>query len=419
MTKHPTRRAVWSWYLYDWANSAFVTIVIAAFFPVFFADYWNAGNQAFDRTSLLGPANAIASIFVAAAAPLLGAIADRSGAKRRFLVFFTCMGVVMTGGLSLVGMGHWLAALFLYVLAAIGFAASLVFYDSLLVSVAPADQRDRVSSMGYGIGYLGGAILFGFNVWMVQRPEAFGFAGPAEAVRGSFLIVAVWWAIFSVPLILFVSEPPSKKIPLRAAVTAGFRELVGTVKRLRHLRPIWMFLLAYWFYIDGVDTVIRMAVDYGKSLGFDNSVLMTALLITQVVGFPAAMVYAWLGPRIGTRRALLLGISAYVVIITWGSAMQSATEFYGMAILIGLIQGGVQALSRSLYSRLIPQAEAAEFFGFYNMLGKSAAFIGPLMMALVKSATGSARVSMLSISVLFVIGGLLLMRVEEPKGATS
>jgi UMF1 family MFS transporter len=174
-----------------------------------------------------------------------------------------------------------------------------------------------------------------------------------------------------------------------------------------------MFLLAYWFYIDGVDTVVRMAVDYGKALHFDNTVLMTALLITQVIGFPAALVYAWLGPRIGTRRAILVGLAAYLLVILWGTVMESPTEFYGLAVMIGLIQGGIQALSRSLYSRLIPRDEAAEFFGFYNMLGKSAAFIGPTMMAVVKSVTGSARVSMLSLSVLFLIGGFLLTRVKD------
>jgi UMF1 family MFS transporter len=401
--------------MYDWANSAFVTIVMAAFFPIFFADYWNAGNTAMSSTSLLGPANSLASILVAAAAPLLGAIADQGGTKKRFLLAFTSLGVVMTGSLFFVAQGQWVAALLLYVLAIVGFSGSLVFYDSLIVSVASAENSDRVSALGYSFGYLGGALLFGFNVWMVRNPETFGLTGPARAIRVSFVLVAAWWAIFSLPLMFFVREPSSGKLPLRLAFHAGVRQLGATLKHLRDLRPVWMFLLAYWFYIDGVDTVIRMAANYGKDLGFSDTVLTTGLLISQVVGFPAALVYSWLGPRVGTRRALLGGIAAYVGVVSWGSAvMETATDFYGMAVMIGLIQGGIQALSRSLYSRLIPRDKAAEFFGFYNMLGKFAAFIGPLMIALVIAFTGSARLSMFSVTALFLIGGVLLTRVEEP-----
>jgi UMF1 family MFS transporter len=408
-----TSRSIFAWCIYDWANSAFITVVVAAFFPIFFADYWNAGNTAFNSTSLLGPANSLASILVAAAAPLLGAIADQGGTKKRFLLVFTSLGVVMTGSLFFVAQGNWLAALLLYVFAIIGFSGGLVFYDSLIISVATAESSDRVSAIGYSFGYLAGALLFGFNVWMVQHPESFGLTGPAQAVRVSFLLVAVWWAVFSLPLMFFVKEPSSGKLPIRLALHAGVRQLGATLRHLRDLRPVWMFLLAYWFYIDGVDTVVRMAADYGKGLGFSNNVLMTGLLITQVVGFPAALVYSWLGPRVGTRRALLGGIVAYIGVVSWGSAvMETATGFYGMAVMIGLIQGGIQALSRSLYSRLIPRDKAAQFFGFYNMLGKFAAFIGPLLMAVIKSASGSARLSMFSITILFVIGGVLLTRVD-------
>jgi UMF1 family MFS transporter len=407
-------KSILAWCMYDWANSAFATIVMAAFFPVFLADFWNGKDSSFDSTTLLGPANSLASIIVAAFAPLLGAIADRGGAKKRFLLTFTSLGVVMTGSLFFVAQGNWIAALMLYVLAIIGFSGSMVFYDSLIVSVAPQGESDRVSALGYSFGYLGGALLFALNVWMVQQPGVFGLGSQAHAVRVSFVLVAVWWAVFSLPLMFFVPEPPSGKLPIRLALHAGIQQLRTTVKRLRDLRPVWMFLLAYWFYIDGVDTVVRMAVDYGKALGFSNGVLMTALLITQVVGFPAALLYSWLGPRIGTRRAILGGIVAYIVVIAWGSAaMQTATGFYSMAVMIGLIQGGIQALSRSYYSRLIPRNEAAQFFGFYNMLGKFAAFIGPLLIAVVKGVSGSARLSMFSINILFLVGGVLLTRVPE------
>jgi UMF1 family MFS transporter len=413
MTYNTSSKTVLAWCAYDWANSAFVTVVMAAFFPVFFADYWNKGNNSYDSTSLLGPANSLASILVAIAAPLLGAIADRGGARKRFLLTFTSLGVVMTGGLFFVAQGNWQVALLLYVLAIVGFSGSLVFYDAMIVSVAPAGQRDRVSAMGYGLGYLGGALLFALNVWMVQQPATFGLGGQAQAVQMSFVLVALWWAVFSLPLMFFVPEPHTVRTAAGSVARDGMRQVMKTLKRLRDQKPIWMFLLAYWFYIDGVDTVVRMAVDYGKSLHFDNSVLMIALLITQVIGFPAALIYAWLGPRIGTKRAILVGLGVYLLVILWGTVMRSPAEFYGLAVMIGLIQGGIQALSRSLYSRLIPAGEAAEFFGFYNMLGKSAAFIGPTMMAIIKSATGSARVSMLSLIILFLIGGLLLTYVQE------
>jgi UMF1 family MFS transporter len=313
-----SKSRIFAWCMYDWANSAFATIVMAAFFPVFLSDYWNNRTASFDSTTLLGPANALGSILVAAAAPLLGAIADRGGAKKRFLMIFTALGVVMTGSLYFVGQGNWMAALLLYVLAIVGFSGSMVFYDSLIVSVTPEGKSDRVSALGYSFGYLGGALLFGLNVWMVQQPGVFGLGSAAQAVRVSFVLVAAWWAIFSLPLMFFVPEPPSGRLPVGLAVRAGIDQLRATLKRLRHLKPIWMFLLAYWFYIDGVDTVMRMAVDYGKALGFSNGVLMTALLISQVVGFPAALVYSWLGPRVGTRRAILGGIAAYVVVIAWG-----------------------------------------------------------------------------------------------------
>jgi len=407
-------RSVFAWCMYDWANSAFATIVMAAFFPVFLTDYWNGKDGSFDSTSLLGPANSLASILVAAAAPLLGAIADRGGAKKRFLLTFTSLGVVMTGSLFFVAQGNWVAALLLYVLAIIGFSGSMVFYDSLIVSIAPETERDRVSALGYSFGYLGGALLFALNVWMVRQPALFGLGDQAQAVRVSFVLVAAWWAIFSLPLMFLVPEPSSGKLPIRLALRAGIQQLGSTLNRLRDLKPVWMFLVAYWFYIDGVDTVVRMAVDYGKGLGFDNGVLMTALLISQFVGFPAALAYSWLGPRVGTRRAILGGIAAYLVVVSWGSfAMDGPTGFYGMAVMIGLIQGGIQALSRSFYSRLIPRDEAAQFFGFYNMLGKFAAFIGPLLIAVVKGVTGSARLSMFSISILFLVGGVLLTRVKD------
>jgi len=410
-------RRVISWAFYDWANSAFATTVMAGFFPLFFKQYWSAGVAVSDSTLMLGSANALASLVVVLLAPLLGAIADQGSARKRFLLYFAMMGVVMTGGLYLVASGAWLMALALYVMAVIGFSGGNIFYDALLPDVAAEWNLDRVSSFGYALGYLGGGVLFALNVVMTLRPELFGLADTASAVRVAFLMVAAWWALFSLPLLLFVPEPArAPRVGFGSNFRKGWAQLRETISRLRLLRQAMLFLLAYWLYIDGVDTIVRMAVDYGLSLGFDANGLIVALLITQFVGFPAAILFGHLGERYGTRQGIFLAIGVYLVIILWAYQMTREWEFYLLAVAIGLVQGGIQALSRSFYVRLIPRDKPAEFFGFYNMLGKFAAVLGPLLMGAVSVATGSPRLSMLSVALLFVAGALLLKRVDEEAG---
>ncbi|MDD9934999.1 MAG: MFS transporter [Myxococcales bacterium] len=413
------RRQVVAWALYDWGNSAFATTVMAGFFPIFFKDYWSADADPSESTFKLGVANSLASILVALSAPLLGAIADRGAIKKRMLASFATLGIAMTLGLYFIGKGDWASATLLYVAATVGFSGSIVFYDSLIVAVAAPDESDRVSALGYALGYLGGGLLFSVNVAMTLKPALFGLSDESEAVRVSFVLVALWWALFTLPLLLRVPEPPRAKPRERSPLVEGFAQLVATLRRVRSMRQVWLFLLAYWLYIDGVDTIIRMAVDYGKSLGFATTSLIIALLITQFVGFPAALAFGRLGQRIGTRRGILIGIAVYIGVTVYGYFMDSEREFYALAVVIGLVQGGVQALSRSLYSRLIPPDEAAEFFGFYNMLGKLAAIIGPTLMGWVSLQTGNPRLSILSIAVLFIAGGALLIGVREPKVARS
>jgi UMF1 family MFS transporter len=369
-------------------------------------------------TLQLGAANSIASIVVALMAPLLGAIADQGGAKRRFLMFFAMMGVIMTGSLYLVAQGDWKLAVGLYVLATIGFSGANVFYDALLVNVAGEKKVDLVSAVGYSFGYLGGGLLFALNIAMTLHPRSFGLAGTAEAVRLSFITVAVWWALFSIPLLLFVKEPRTEIVHRRGNLLAsGWSQLMSTFREIRQLRVVFLFLIGYWLYIDGVDTIIRMAVDYGLALGFSSRSLLTALLITQFVGFPAAIVFGRLGERLGAKTGIFIGLGVYLGVTVWGYAMDRESEFYGLAIAIGTVQGGVQALSRSLFTRLIPANKAAEFFGFYNMLGKFAAVIGPALMGVVSFLTGNPRWSVLAVGVLFVAGGIItyLVDVEEGK----
>jgi len=411
------RKQKLSWAMYDWANSAFATTVMAGFFPLFFKQYWAGELEVGESTFLLGNANALASVLVVILAPILGAIADRGGAKKRFLMFFAMMGVVMTGALYMVAQGEWGLALVVYILAVLGFSGSVVFYDSLLVDVANGTELDMVSAIGFSFGYLGGGLLFAFDVVMTLYPHTFGLDDAAQAVRVSFLSVAVWWGLFSIPVILFVKESKSHApVGLVGAVRGGFVQLWETFRQIRKLRVTFLFLIAYWLYIDGVDTVIRMAVDYGLSLGFDSNHLMVALLVTQFVGFPAALVFGRLGERRGARQGIMIAIFVYLLVIIWAYQMQQVWEFYALAVTIGLVQGGIQALSRSFYARMIPRTKSGEFFGFYNMMGKFAAVLGPLMMGWVAIITQSPRLSILSVLLLFIAGAVLLALVDEEKG---
>lgn len=403
----------WGWAMYDWANSAFATTVMAGFFPVFFKHYWNADVAVTESTFRLGLANSMASLLIVLTAPLLGAIGDHLGRRKRMLMGFAFLGLLMTGGLYLVGEGEWQLAATVYVLAVFGFSGSNIFYDSLLPFVSSRDDLDRTSALGFSLGYLGGGLLLGLNVLMTLKPQWFGLSDAAMAVRLSFVMVALWWLVFSLPLMVLVPEPENHPHGVTPRVLGiGFRRIGDTLHKIRRLRPVWLFLVAYWLYIDGVGTIVRMAVDYGLSLGFEQKSLILALLITQFTGFPAALLFGWIGSRFGPRAGIFLALLIYMVVTLYGAMMDSVKDFYLLAFAIGLAQGGIQALSRSLYARMIPRGHTAEFFGFYNMLGKFAAILGPLMIGLVGAMTGSPRAGILSLLVLFMAGAMLLIRVN-------
>ncbi|MEK7307850.1 MAG: MFS transporter, partial [Nitrospirota bacterium] len=423
--KRDSKKAIFGWAMYDWANSAFATTIIAGFFPVFFKQFWSTGVDTTVSTARLGLANSIAGITVALMAPILGAIADKGSSKKKFLLFFAYMGMVMTSSLYMVSRGNWPAAIILYVLATIGFSGGNIFYDALITGVASEKKMDFVSALGFSMGYLGGGILFAVNIWMTLSPEFFGFADSAAAVKFSFCTVGIWWAVFSVPLLLFVKEPKKKEIKSTVnVVKAGIKQFRETFKEIRHLKTIFLFLAAYWLYIDGADTIVHMAVDYGMSIGFKAEDLIVALLITQFVGFPSAIGFGYLGGRIGAKRAIFIAIAVYLFVSIWGAFMQSKNEFYILAVIIGLVQGGIQALSRSFYAKIIPVDKSAEYFGFYNMLGKFAAVLGPALMAgaglFVKSmgysSNTASRVGIASVSLFFIAGGILLFFVNMEKG---
>ncbi len=414
-------KPVLSWALYDWANSAFATTVMAGFFPVFFSalsgDISAKDSQFWFNMTLAG-----SSILVAISAPLLGAIADRGGSRKKFLATFAMLGVVMTAGLAWVHAGQWWVGLLLYGLGTIGFSGANVFYDSMIVDVSEEEDFDLVSAFGYALGYVGGGLLFAVNVLMAQKPEMFGLADAGAAVRASFLSVAAWWALFTVPLLYGVRETPTAgKATRLQAVREGLAQLVGTFREVRKLRVLLLFLIGYWLYIDGVNTVIKTAVFFGdRVLGLDQGSLVTALLLTQFVAFPAALAFGWMGKKIGPRPAILIGLVVYIAALFYAWRwLEDSGDFYNLAIAIGMVQGGVQSLSRSLYARLIPKSKTAEFFGFFNMVGKFAAILGPLLMALVVAMGAGERDSILALTILFVVGGFLLWRVNVEAGSRA
>lgn len=408
-----SKKEIFSWALYDWANSAFATTVMAAFFPIFFSQYWSYGGDSVTSTFFLGLGNSIESLIVAIGAPVVGAIADRGSYRKKLLIMFAFLGAVMTSALFWVAMGLWPVAMVLYIVSNIGFAGANTLYDSLLPAVASEKKVDFVSSLGYSLGYIGGGLLFLLNVLMYLFPSFFGLADEIAAVKVSFLMVGIWWIVFSLPLFIFVKEPEGENLSLSTAVKDGFGAVKKTLSSLKKLKNTALFLVAYWCYIDGVDTIIRMATDYGTALGFSSSSLIVALLITQFVAFPSALLYSFFGHKIGIKKALLVAIAGYAVIACFGFFMTNETQFYILAVCIGLFQGGIQALSRSFYSRLIPEAQSSQFYGFFNMLGKFAAIIGPLLIGVVSLITGQQRYGILSLIILFVAGGILLSKVDE------
>ena len=419
------KKSIYSWALYDWANSAFATTVMAGFFPIFFAQYWSNPENLSISTFYLGLGNSVASIIVVLLAPILGAIADRGTYKKRFLVFFAFLGVLMTAGLALVSQGMWQIALLTYVIATVGFSGANTFYDSLLPAVSNKDNVDYVSAVGYAFGYIGGGILIVINFLMITYPSFFGFADSVEGIKWSFVSVALWWAIFSIPIVLFVKEPKYHKTETTLqTIKSGFKQLKNTFNEIRHLKVVFTFLIAYWLYIDGVDTTVRMAADFGITLGFDSTTIMGALVLVQFVAFFATLLYVKFADKIGVKNAIYFAIAAYMVIIFSGYFVTEGWHFYIIAGMIGCFQGGIQTLSRSLYARIIPENKSAQYFGFFNMWGKFAAVIGPLLMGSVTLILNntiddhvlSARIGLQSIMILFILGALVLSKVNISEG---
>ena len=404
----------WKWAFYDWANSGFATTVMAGFFPIFFKSFWAGDLEAAQSTFVIGSVNSLIGLLIAISAPILGAIADAGKTKKRFLFIFAALGILATGYLFFIPESSWKLAVVFYGLGVIGFSGGNIFYDALIVSVSSPDERNRTSSLGFSLGYLGGGLLFLLNVAMYLYPNWFGLSGPADAVLWSFLSVAIWWFIFSMPLLLYVKETSDLvEKENNNIVSTAFTNLLSTAKSVRNYKKVVIFLLAYFLYMDGVDTIIRMATSYGSDIGLSASSMISALLLTQFVGFPATLVFGFYADKFGYKESLTFAIIVYIGVVLFSSQMDTATEFFIVAGIIGLVQGGVQAISRSYFSNLIPQDKAAEFFGFYNFIGKSSVFLGPFMVSGIALLTGSPSIGILSLLILFIPGLILLWKVPD------
>jgi len=377
------KKIINSWAMYDWANSAFATTIMAAVLPIYYraiAEPTLTGNQI---TSYWAYTNSIALLLIAIISPILGAMADFKGAKKRYLTIFALFGIVATAFMFFLTTGDWLLASSLFILGNIGFAGANVFYDSLLPHIAKKDDIDQISTKGYAMGYVGGGILLAINLAMIMfAPDHL----TALMTRISLASVAVWWLVFTIPLLKNIPEPPRQGFQGEMdsnPFKAGFKRLGETFKEIRKYGDLFKFLVAFWLYNDGIGTIIKMATTYGDEIGIDSTSLIIVLLIVQFVGIPFSFAFGWLAKKIGTKKSIYLALGVYALISIGGYFMSNATHFLILGFAVAMVQGGSQALSRSLYGRMVPKSQSAEFFSFFSVSGKFAGMIGPLVFGLV------------------------------------
>tara|TARA_R110002096_G_scaffold299503_6_gene494177 strand:- start:77546 stop:78856 length:1311 start_codon:yes stop_codon:yes gene_type:complete len=411
-----------AWALYDWANSAFITVIVTAIFPIYYAKVANATDIQLNphiAGERLAFTTTIALAIIAVLAPILGAVADTAPVKKKFLAFFMALGAGATIGMVTIGSDQWLWASVLFGLGNIGAMGSFVFYDSLLPHIADHDEVDRVSTAGYALGYVAGGIVLLFCIQLVKHPGMLGLADAGVATRASFVIVALWWVAFAIPLFRKVPEPHIEVPPgqtTSAVIRNSLAGLKQTFSELRKYRQAALFLLAFLIYNDGVGTIIRFAVIYGREKQLDSSAMITAIVLVQFIGIPATFAFGQVASKLSAKTSIYICLFVYCGVSVLGYFMTTMTHFYLLAALVGLVQGGVQALSRSLFSTLIPKAKSSEFFGLFAVFEKFAGILGPLLFGVIISLTGSSSPAILAISGFFAIGALLLSRVDVAEG---
>jgi UMF1 family MFS transporter len=412
------KKTVYAWAMYDWANSAFATVILATVLPIFYKDVAGINLPGNLATSYWGYTQTIAMIIIAVISPILGAAADYSDSKKSFLKFFVFLGITGTALLFFVNEGNYLLASFFFIIANIGFSGGNVFYDGFLTDVSDSESIDYVSSLGYAAGYLGGGLLLAVNLLMISKPALFGISSVTSATQISFVTVAIWWFIFSLPAFKYLPDPEKRveKIPLGKYTKMAFGRLKSTFVHIRKYRELWKFLLAFWLYNDGIGTIIRMATIYGREVGIGQTDLIGALLLTQFVGIPFALIFAKIAGKITAKKGIYLALIIYTGITFYGYFLDSALDFWILAGIVGMVQGGAQALSRSLYGAMVPEAKSAEFFGFFGVSSKFAAIVGPTVFAYTGQLTGSSRYGIIAVASFFILGMIFLSRVDVEKG---
>jgi UMF1 family MFS transporter len=409
-----------AWAMYDWANSAFWTTVIVAVFPPFFSDYAAAGLSPADATARFAWATTLAVTVVALLGPILGAVADYRAVKKKLLAVFMALGVAATLLMVTIDRGNWIYAALLFVVANIGVAASQVFYDSLLPHIAAPEELDRVSTSGFALGFLGGGVLLLVNLAWILSPAAFGLPDTIAAIKLSFASVAFWWLIFSIPLMRGVPEPPraleADETGTENSIRAAVVRVRETFHELRGYRHAFLMLVAFLLYNDGIQTIIRMASIYGAEIGIDRNAQIAAFVVVQFTGIPCSFAFGALAGRIGPKRAIYLALGVYIGISVLGYFMTTTWQFFALAFLVGTVQGGSQALSRSLFARMIPKHKSSEYFGFFSVFEKFAGIFGPALFAASVTVFGSSRAAILSVIVFFVAGAAVLTRVDVARG---
>lgn len=399
-----------SWILYDWANSAYSMTVTSAILPIYFTSMVTAAGLTEEMaTSYWGYTNSLASIVVALLSPALGSLADHMGMKKKLFTIFSFMGIFFTGALAVIPFGQWVPLMITYILTVMGFSLGNVFYDSFLTDVTSEERMDNISSMGFAFGYIGSTIPFIICMAIVVAAQQRIIPiSVVTASKISFVLTAIWWFVFTLPMLKNV-EQVHGITGEKYRVADAFKNLKNSFLKIKQNKKAFWFLIAYFFYIDGVDTIIKMAASFGTALGLSSTVLLLVLLFTQFVAFPFAILYGRLAEKYGAKKMIYVGVFIYTIIVIYAYFIKSSFDFWLLAFMVGTSQGGIQAISRSYFAKLVPKENSNEYFGFYNIFGKFAAIMGPFLVGLITQITGDVKNGVLSLIVLFVMGLIFLV----------